>query len=178
MSENEVCKKLVAATIQSVEKAGEVLGNKFPVPHVVFNLRGTTAGMAYSYGAGFTPLIRYNLGIAKENLEAFLDRTVPHEVSHIVANRYFGKNCGHKQEWKWVMREVYGKEPSRCHQYDVKAHRARRTFIHIYKCGCGECKVGTKHHNIIQQSPEKRIFCCACKQIIKKEDYIKSRERH
>ena len=178
MSENEVCEKLVAATIQSVAKACEVLGYRVSVPHVVFNLRGITAGMAFSYVEGFTPLIRYNLGLAKENLEAFLDNTVPHEVAHIVANRHFGKNCGHKREWQWVMRKVYGIEPKRCHQYDVSAHRIRKTFIHIYKCGCGECRTGTKHHNLIQNAPDRRIICSVCRQVLKKENYIRSVERH
>jgi len=180
MSENEVCEKLVAATIQSVAKAGEVLGNRFPVPELLFDLRGTTAGRAYTYlNADFMlPKIRYNMRLAKENLENFVNRTVPHEVSHIIANRHFGKNCGHGREWKWVMVNVFGVEPKRCHDYNVEGHRVRKTFIHVYTCGCGECKVGTKHHNIIQQSPERRIFCCACRQTINKENYITSRERH
>jgi len=155
MSDYEIRKKLVAATVQSVAKAREVLGVRMSAPPVVFDLRGTTAGIAITTRDFFQIVpskIRYNLGLARENLESFVSKTIPHEVSHLVANVHFGKNCGHGREWKYVMQKVFGIEPNRCHQYDVRNHRARQTKVHVYRCACGEINIGTKHHNLIHSN--------------------------
>lgn len=166
-SQEELKSKLIHYTNEWIQFANRKLNKTIPPPKVEFKVRGTTAGWANSTEWH----INYNLGLAKDNFIDFMDQTVPHEVAHLVADYYFCKKCKHGKEWKQIMK-LFGKTPTRCHNYEVSHHRVRRTFRHIYKCGCdSNCVVGTKHHNIIQAG-ESRISCRRCRVKLKIGDFI------
>ena len=154
----ELCKE----TKKWFDVANQKLNREFSYPFISFLLRGTCAGKAYTYKNE----IHYNLGIAKDNFNHFVSQTVPHEVAHIVADKYFGRRCIHGREWRWVMQDVFGKEPTRCHSYDVTNHRARKTKTYLYQCSCLDgCRVGAKHHKVIGNTYA-QIHCKKCKFIL------------
>lgn len=165
MTDLDLENKLIHYSHEWIEKANELLGTSMEYPEVQCNLRGTTAGIAYTHSWK----IRYNLGLARDNYQDFIEQTVPHEVAHLVADHYYEKRCVHGKEWKHIMR-LFGKEPTRCHNYDVEKHRARRHKKYIYTCKCEACKIGTKHHNMIMRRTG-RVFCRRCKHYFSIDDY-------
>lgn len=115
------------AAIEETRKWYQLGIKKFPQDErpldIDFELQGTTAGKAWTNRNGTGRiLISYNLTLAMENQETFLDDTVPHEVAHPVANDFFRLTyplgCEHNDCWSHVMR-VFGKTPRPCHSYDV-----------------------------------------------------------
>lgn len=165
MTDLDLENKLIHYSHEWIEIANEKLGTSMVYPDILCNLRGCTAGMAYSS----LWKIRYNLGLARDNYQDFIEETVPHEVAHLVADHYFEKRCKHGKEWKQIM-QLFGKEPTRCHNYDVEKHRVRRHKKYMYKCKCGDCQIGTKHHNIIMKS-RGCVFCKKCKYCFSIDDY-------
>jgi len=160
-------KRLVDETKFWVDLANEQLNRNFEYPTVQFDLRGTTAGQAWS---GLNK-IRYNIELAMDNLEDFSGQTVGHEVAHIIADRYFAMRCNHGRNWKWIMKNVFGLEPTRCHDYDVSAHRARKSYRYKYQCNCSEsCVAGPKHHNAIKSG--RKISCRRCKIVLSSSRFI------
>lgn len=126
---------------------------------IEFGLKGATAGLAWTS----ENKIQYQMGIARENQEEFINRTVPHEVAHLIATAHFRKNCGHKTEWQYVMRK-FGLTPSRCHSYDVS--RVSNKNIK-YTCQCGlTFQVGKNLHGKIQNGSTH--FCRKCKTELRK----------
>lgn len=121
---------------------------------ITFNKRGAVAGTAWSSKR----LIEYNLILAQENQIDFINQIVPHEVAHIIANRYFKKNCGHKKEWKAIMVR-FGLSATRCHNYNVQ-NAERQRFK--YTCACGSnFQVGKNLHNKLQNGSGH--YCRKCK---------------
>lgn len=130
-----------------------------PFPTVRYDLRGTTAGMAY-YSQW---MVKFNAILLIENFEEFLEDTVPHEIAHLITEKVYpeahrrawgGKSSPHGDQWKSVMR-VLGADPSRCHSYDVTNARVRETASYEYQCQCcGEIlKMGPKRHAKEQMMP-------------------------
>lgn len=54
--------------------------------------------------------------------------TVIHELAHVLANSYAGRNAGHGEEWKTWMRKL-GEEPIRCH--DVNRHGLTKRGVRV-----------------------------------------------
>lgn len=113
-----------------VVRARNELGVNLPMPTCSFDLRGRTAGQAY-YKEHH---VRVNAVLLTENAEAFMTRTLPHEVAHLVAHRLHGSSISaHGPEWQAVMR-AFGLEPSRCHSYDTSRARVGKTYR--FRCSC------------------------------------------
>ena len=66
-----------------VLRAHKELGSKLPMPTCSFDLRGATAGRANSR----TGHVQLNAVLFLENVDAFIARTIPHEVAHLVARK-------------------------------------------------------------------------------------------
>lgn len=100
---------------------------------VDFKVKGATAGKAY-YRSN---RISYNLDIMRSNPDAFMDRTTAHEVAHLVVAKVWGFSGvrPHGREWKSVMIAL-GKNPSRCHDYDLSEVPVKRQERHDYVCSC------------------------------------------
>lgn len=98
-----------------VDKCNREFGLHMKHFRVVFALKGTTAGKAFINKG----LIQYNPTLLRENPEAFLARTVGHEVVHHAAYAKFGPRIdAHGLEWKAMMRKL-GLPDTRCHTYDT-----------------------------------------------------------
>lgn len=128
---------------------------------IKFNLTGKAAGMAI-FPHRANPIIRFNTQLLIENREAFLKRTVPHEVAHVIARGLFGKRIKpHGQEWKQVM-GLLGAEASRCHSYDVSRSVRRKLKRFTYHCQCRSHQLSSIRHNRVLQG--QRYHCLSCKQ--------------
>jgi SprT protein len=109
----------------------------FPQLAVTFDLRGTTAGMAYSRSGR----IKINMVLYRENIADFQSDTIPHEVAHVVAYHVHTARTGrrikpHGREWQGIMR-AFGLEPTRCHSYDTSRAKVRTERKVPVSCGCG-----------------------------------------
>ena len=129
--------KAITKLTETLTKARQLFGRDFPAPRVTFDLRGRTAGTAqYS-----TNHIRFNDVLLRENEDAFVARTVPHEVAHLLAGQIYGRGIRpHGPEWKNVMRRL-GLVPSRCHTYDTTNSVTRIVAKISMFCACQEHKV-------------------------------------
>jgi SprT protein len=126
---------------------------------VRFDLRGKTAGQVRIRARGQF-LIRYNPDLLKRGGADFLDRTVPHEVAHVLAYHRHGPNIRpHGPEWQRIMRQL-GAEPTRCHDFDVSGLSARRLQYFDYHCGCMEHQLSSIRHNKVGKG--QRYLCRRC----------------
>jgi SprT protein len=149
---------LVRGTVESSYCRAEIyFQRRFDRPLVTFNLRGMAAAVAYP-GKN---IIRMNNRLLEQNSEDFLYNTVPHEVSHLIAYRLHGHRIApHGAEWATIMREVFGLEPRRCHNYDVLPNM---TAAYRYHCGCqAGHALGTRRHR--QALRGRRYYCRRCRQ--------------
>lgn len=128
-----------------VQKANERLGAQLPMPTCSFDLRGKTAGKALSgrRGRGTGPglsaqpvlHVQLNSVLFQENVQSFLQDTIPHEVAHLVTRQLYGRGvASHGPEWQRVMRTL-GVEPRRTHQYDV-SNAAVASRLYRFSCAC------------------------------------------
>lgn len=146
------------------ELASEIYRTKLSSPPVFFDLKGRAAGMACFIGNSPTR-IRYNEILFQENRERFLQRTVPHEVAHVVAAIIYPQiKMGHNNAWRSIMRE-FKVDDSRCHTYDTSNSVGRRVLRpYKYHCGCSG-----KIHNLTARLHNKILsgqyrICLTCKQ--------------
>lgn len=117
-----------------------------PTVAVRFTVRGTCAGKA-NYMHRY---VNFNPVLLEENGQAFIDRTVVHEVAHIVTDAvHWRPTRAHGKEWRSVMRKLGVSEPTRCHSYDVSNARVRTVRRFTYKCGCASHELTTVRHNKI-----------------------------
>lgn len=112
---------------QVLEELNEEYNAEFDFPRIEWCMIGTTAGRAW-LGQW---RIQLNEQLCKENLEDFINDTVPHEVAHLVAYKVFGDD-GHGDGWRSVMRAL-GLNPTRCHDYETKNVNGKRSLKSMYR---------------------------------------------
>jgi len=118
-----------------------------PKPTIEYNLKGATAGYAYRH----KNLIRLNLELLHNQPDDFIERTVPHEIAHLAAFKYWPEHSPHGAAWQLVMERVLGLPATRCHSYDLSTLSTNRTVT--YDCACAEgCTVGPTVHKRIQNN--------------------------
>jgi SprT protein len=103
----------------------------FNFSDVKFSMNGrltSTAGRAFLQEGR----LEFSKTLYTQNVEAFLNDTVPHELAHIVAFRVFGDK-GHGVHWKHVM-NFLGFEPTRCHSYAVQKRSTAKVYKYVCKC--------------------------------------------
>lgn len=136
------------------------------MPKIVYDKRGTTAGTA-NYK---TWTLNFNAVLLAENVEAFIARTVPHELAHLVNDLVYPeahateikwtgrgykrtKRDVHGETWQSIMRTL-GASPKRCHNYDVSNVKVEKVLTkYQYRCSCCNSIVeaGPKVHAKIQR---------------------------
>lgn len=112
---------------QVLEDLNEEYNADFDFPKIEWTVIGTTAGRAWLNQWR----IQLNEQLCKENVEDFINSTVPHEVAHLVAYKVFGDD-GHGKGWKSVMRAL-GLDPERCHDYDTHNVEGKRGRESMYR---------------------------------------------
>lgn len=146
------------AAVEACYRRAEIhFRRRFERPRLGFNLRGMAAAVAHTTGNA----IRINRPLLERNIEDFLGNTVPHEVSHLIAHRLHGPRIApHGVEWATIMREVFGLEPRRCHDYDI---RPGIKAAYRYRCGCPDGHtLGTRRHRSALRG--RRYHCRRCRQ--------------
>ena len=151
----------VQKTYQIIDKANIILNIELKYPTILFNLHGCIAGKANYNGWK----IHYNYTLLKENFKNFVEDTIVHEVAHLVEYAKYQK-CGHKENWKGIMRQLGISDPQRCHDYNV-AHCKRKTKQFIYECNCNtKHVVGNKMHGRISYDSS-NFRCGHCNSMLK-----------
>lgn len=151
-----------------IARAEAKYNRKFSMPHVVYDLRGRTAGMAILRNWK----IRLNAVLLMENIDDFIDRTVPHELAHLITDVVYPEahdrsaehmrnvlNAGllgvfgtqrrikrpkrdiHGAQWQSVCRVLGMTDITRCHSYDTTNSRVVKSNGRQieWKCtGCGD----------------------------------------
>ena len=128
-----------------------------PLPVVVFDLKGTTAGQAWT-GEN---KIRVNLGVLMnpKYQEDMLEQTIPHEVAHLVTRAIWGSQVkSHGRQWAFIM-NLLGKPAKRCHTYEVEPARKRAKPFR-YECDCQTHMVSVTIHRRITQGREYKCTDC------------------
>lgn len=135
-------RQAIAARVEEVFRIMEQKKDRqFERPTIAYDLTGARAGTA-TYDSR---LLRFNLRLAIENQQAFLDDTPGHEAAHLISYDLFGqRGAGHGSLWRSVMAQI-GQKPKRCHSFEVKHNRIK------YVCACPERVhyLSTRMHNSI-----------------------------
>lgn len=163
---DDVKRRVVQKLQWCITVAEDHYGRTFKFPNVEYTLRGTTAGTAHY--SSWT--INLNSVLLMENLDTFIERTVVHEMAHLIDDVVNpsshtstvtmtrsgrirrSKRSVHGPSWKRIMR-LFGADPSRCHSYDVSSARVRRKTRHVYECKTCQKKmvIGPVRHKKMQR---------------------------
>lgn len=96
--------------------------------------------------------LKFNIKTARENQEAFLNRTIAHEVAHLMA--FVLGDGGHGATWKNCCRQL-GLDPTRTHSYKISGYVT-------YTCPCHkEFNITKGMHKKILLGENRR--CGSCK---------------
>lgn len=127
----ETLKTKVEETIQDcLDTERNKYGAMGNFPRIQYNLSGRTAGQAFLQ----ENKIRLNQYLLEKYGQKFIERTVVHEMGHLIAYRVFNER-GHGRVWRHVM-NVLGGPTERCHTYETKPARiAKKSLCHCDKCG-------------------------------------------
>jgi predicted SprT family Zn-dependent metalloprotease len=135
-------KQIKEAVVTAVKLAREAYPNHtIRMPNIEMSNRMTkSAGRAYGYNNSLKkPLVKFSVPIIRDNgLEAFISRTVYHEVAHIVEHECFG-TMGHGARFKHIQGVIFGKDNTRCHNYKVPPTKKRAKVE--YRCNGCNCVV-------------------------------------
>lgn len=139
---------------QCINHASVYFAKHFALPNVSFNQRGKIAGCARLQNNE----LRFNHVLLNDNLEAFLEEVVPHEVCHLLAYQLFGKVRPHGKEWQNLMLKLFGLKGKTYHRMDV-SKVAGQHFN--YLCQCGPVKLSVRRHNKVIRGQQQYI-CRKC----------------
>jgi len=157
--------------LEYITIAEKMSGHTFPMPSIRFDLRGRCAGQYCVKVSRYTGItsneyFRFNVEMAVQNGQAFIDRTVPHEVAHFIARHlHYGKNVGHDYRWQNIMTQYFKSDPSRCHNYDMENVTVKRQRRIEYRCACQSHEITTARHNKVLRGT---VYTCrSCREPIK-----------
>lgn len=161
-----------------VSFANNKLGAQVPMPTCSFDLRGRVAGKAVM---GYSPSqskdknraepyfhVQLNAVLFTENVQLFLDDTIPHEVAHLVADSLYGRRISeHGKEWQSVM-ALFGRDPVKRHNMDVTNARVHKLFE--LTCGCKTFNLSARR---FRQALTGRLRCTQCAQPLRYTGRVK-----
>lgn len=141
----ELHRKVVTRVSELFDAADKSFGKKFIRPFVVYKNRGKVAGTA-RYRKNELSL---NPKLLIENVEAFINDTIPHEVGHFIAAQEFGE-AGHGVLWEIACKSIGMDEPNQYHNYNIDSVRIKQHRWQ-YACSCRVREYSTTKHNKIQR---------------------------
>jgi len=174
----EVRNKVLSIVKKNIADASKYYKRDFKMPVVEFTKGGTTAGVAHVT----QNKVNYNPILLRDNLDAFLARTVPHEIAHIIdyqvnpqnhqSNLTYSSNGTirrkkrdiHGPDFQFIMIRVLGcKDATRCHSYDTSGVRkTRKTFKwECVDCNCTMELGGVRHKRMLNNSRSYRPRGCS-----------------
>lgn len=125
-------------------RANQALATQYSCPVFNFKLRGKVAGKALLQ----LNEIRINPVLFMENIEAFINEVIPHELAHLITYQRFGRVKPHGKEWQWVMETVFGIPAKTTHNFDVTSVQGKQF---TYQCQCAMHQLSIRRHNKVQQ---------------------------
>ncbi|TKB53034.1 SprT family zinc-dependent metalloprotease [Ferrimonas aestuarii] len=140
MTQTQVQRKVEAC----YQLAESQLQRAFPRPEISFALRGQSAGAAHLQ----QNKLRFNPVLLEQNLEAFINEVVPHEVAHLLTWQLYGRVRPHGREWQGIMWQIFQVEPKTKHQFDVSSVQQRQF---AYRCGCQSHNLSIRRHNKVRR---------------------------
>lgn len=144
--------------VSLVKHAEAIYRQKFKIPSVSYDLKGTVAGTA-TYK---TWSIQLNPILFDENEKEFLDQVVGHELAHLLAIEMYGNKIAHHgKEWKSVM-SALGLRVEVKHKFNVE-NTLRTSKIFKYKCNCKEHLFTLRKHNSTLKKKYTKLICNVCK---------------
>lgn len=162
-SRSEVLNELTQATQNWLDKANQIFNKSFQLPKISIDLRGRVAGYAIRSYSGNE--VKFNAELYVQNKEDFINRTVPHELAHLIANALYPYQIkSHGREWKQVMNRL-GLEAKRCHSYDTSTVSSGHARPYVYACKCKEHKITKLLHS--KMSMGQTRTCRTCRVAIK-----------
>lgn len=154
MTETELQRAARVRVEQAWQRCCEVCPT-LPMPNVLFNLRGASAGQAH-LGRG----LRFNPVLLRENRAAFFEEIIPHEMAHwLVFHLDNGPRLKpHGREWKTVMLDLFGLAPNVTHQFDIQQ---AQPAPYRYQCGCQFHRFTSRRHALVANGRRYRCRHCA-----------------
>lgn len=154
---------------QGYQLAENRYGRKFTRIPVMFNLKGRSAGQFWYNHRNYGTHFRFNLQLAVENGQDYINRTPLHELSHYIVRCVYPYRCKpHGHEWQSIMTSVMKQDASRCHSFDtskVRRSRSRLARHHEYVCACKtHLLTNIRHMRIV--SGERQYICRNCKTML------------
>ncbi|MWN90217.1 SprT family zinc-dependent metalloprotease [Gilliamella sp. Pra-s65] len=142
-------------------QANQRLHSQYRDPKIVYKTKGSIAGSA------LLTLweIQLNSIMLLNNGTQFIEEVVPHELAHLLVFKEFGKVKPHGKEWKYIMSEILGKNPTTTHHFPVQ----RNTYL--YYCNCQQHHLTSIRHNKIQNN-KTSYLCRKCGTMLKIKDTI------
>lgn len=166
LTSQEIKEKIIDKLDQCYRIAEEMRGQSVPQIRVDWSLKGKVAGeFCEKYSEKY---FRFNLGIARDNFEEYIRKTIPHEFAHYIQrlnDTGYYRSKPHGREWQMLMIQYFGLEPTRCHSYNVDNCVQRRGPRFVYKCHCSEHTIGPVQHRRAQSGIS--YICKRCRSNIK-----------
>lgn len=142
-------KAVLDQTESFIVQAEQIYDRKFKRIPVVFDLRGSTAGMYKVYGK--RRWIRFNPWIFGKYFDLSLKDTVPHEVAHYIVDEFYGKGVKpHGIQWKNLMAR-FEADPGVTFNLDISDIPQRAQNTHQYQCLCDTHEMSTTRHNRVMR---------------------------
>lgn len=160
MQDRQITKQIrdrVAQLLRDAAPLCERHGTRLPEPDIHFDLKGQAAGQA-RWSNREAPRLRFNLDIARRHAQDFIDRTVVHEVAHLLTAACHGRTRPHGREWLAMMRYLGIKNPQRCHNFDLDETQVRRQRRWAYSCECSAHHLTTTRHRRVKSG--KALYLC------------------
>ena len=150
---------VIQKVAKCINHASLYFEQNFKAPKISFNQRGKIAGCARLQ----LNELRFNPVLLADNLDAFLEEVVPHEVCHLLAYTLFGKVRPHGKEWQSLMLKLFKLKGQTFHQMDVAKVKGK---CFNYQCACGPKELGIRRHNKVVKG-EQIYICRKCKSPLK-----------
>ncbi|RDV26208.1 SprT family zinc-dependent metalloprotease [Alteromonas aestuariivivens] len=133
--------------------ARQYFNREFPRPAVTFRRSGKNAGTAFLQ----QNRINFHPTLLQENLQAYFNEVIPHEVSHLLAYQLYGRVKPHGAEWKYLMLNVFNVPPQTTHNFDLSSLELKSFH---YSCNCGVLSLGVRRHNNILRGQQYKCRRC------------------
>jgi len=153
---------------ESFLKAEAFYGRKFSRPtSIIFKRKGRVAGHCWYAKSE----LMFQLALAEQEGDKFINRTPAHEVAHWIDRELYGykytvskRLIKHGKTWQYIMENVMKQESSRCHSYDTTAFRrkkaVRQRFNYVCLSGHSLIISSVCHNRILRGNEEK--YHCRC----------------
>jgi predicted SprT family Zn-dependent metalloprotease len=147
--ESEIITAVKETIALANSKYAERYGKRIEMPKVEFSNKMTrAAGKARNskHRCGYNTIVFSRPIIELNDLNAFINRTIVHEVAHIVQFE-LGFNSGHNSSFYAIMTHLGVPNATRCHSYTVPT--TQKYTVVCDRCNA-EIQIGTIRYNKIR----------------------------